>query len=82
VKSVFCFVVAPDMQRKGIATQLLECICKDAAEDGFDYIEGYVNEVHSVHDFRGSLALFEKCGFTKCAEREGKIVMRKELKKC
>ena len=31
------------------------------------------------HDFRGPVAMYEKCGFIKCAEREGKIVVRKAL---
>ncbi len=26
-KSVFCFVIAPEMKRKGIATLLLERVC-------------------------------------------------------
>lgn len=80
VKSVFCFVVAPEMQRKGIATQLLERVCKDAADDEFDFVEAYANDIHSALDFRGPLAMYEKCGFTKQAERDGKIVMRKALK--
>lgn len=82
VKSVFCFMIAPEMQRKGIATQLLERVCKDAADDGFDFVEAYVNEkfIHTDHDFRGPLAMYEKCGFSKYAEREGKVVMRKALK--
>ncbi len=80
VKSVFCFVIAPEMQRKGIATQLLERVCKDAADEGFDFVEGYVNEIYSSLNFRGPLAMYEKCGFIKHAEREGKVVMRKTLK--
>jgi len=80
VKSVFCFVIAPEMQRKGIATQLLECVCKDAADDGFDFVEAYVNKKIIEHDFRGPLTMYEKCGFTQYAEREDKIVMRKSLK--
>lgn len=82
VKSVFCFVIAPEMQRKGIATQLLERVCKDAADDGFDFVEAYVNKkfIYTDHDFRGPLAMYEKCGFTKYAEREGKVVVRKVLK--
>lgn len=82
VKSVFCFVIAPAMQRMGIATKLLEQVVKDAAEDGFDFVEAYVNKnfVHTDHDFRGPLAMYEKCGFTKYAEREGKVVVRKALK--
>jgi GNAT superfamily N-acetyltransferase len=82
VKSIFCFVIAPEMQKKGIATKLLERVCKDAAEDGFDFAEGYVNKefTNSVHDFRGPLTMYEKCGFTQCAEREGRVVVRKALK--
>ena len=80
VKSVFCFVIAPDMQRKGIATMLLERVCKDAAEDGFDFVEGYAEEIYSAFDFKGPLAMFEKFGFVKCAIKEGKIVVRKALK--
>lgn len=82
VKSVFCFMIAPEMQRKGIATQLLERVCKDAADDSFDFVEAYVNEkfIRTDVDFRGPLAMYEKCGFSKYAEREGKVVMRKALK--
>lgn len=82
VKSVFCFVVAPDMHRKGIATQLLERVCKDAAEDGFDFVEAYVNKefIYTDHDFRGPLEMYKKCGFTVCAEKDGRVVVRKALK--
>lgn len=73
VKSIFCYMVAPEMQRKGIATQLCERVCKDAAEDGLDYVEAYV--------YNGSLmTMYEKCGFVRCAEREGHVVVRKALK--
>jgi GNAT superfamily N-acetyltransferase len=37
VKSVFCFAVAPEMRRKGITKLLLERVCQDAAQDGFDF---------------------------------------------
>ncbi len=85
VKSIFCFVIAPDMQRKGIATRLVERVCSDAADDGFDFVEAYVNkefkEFHETgHDFRGPLAMYEKCGFYQCAERDGRVVVRKALK--
>jgi len=82
VKSIFCFVIAPEMQRKGIATQLVERICKDAAEDGFDFVEAYTStELSDVtNQYVGFLAMYEKCGFHKCAEQEDKVVMRKALK--
>lgn len=82
VKPVFCFVIAPKVQRMGVATKLLERVCQDAAADGFDFIEAYVyKEFDAVpHDFRGPLTMYEKCGFDKCAEREGKVVVRKALR--
>ena len=80
VKSIFCFVIAPDMQRMGIATQLVERVCEDAARDGFNFVEAYASREYEALDFRGPVAMYEKCGFCSCAEREGKIVMRKALK--
>ena len=81
IKSIFCFVIAPEMQRKGIATMLVERICKDAAADGFDYVEAYAYENFSdvAYDFRGPIAMYEKCGFVKRNVHEGKAVMRKAL---
>ena len=70
------------MQRKGLATQLLERVCKDAADDGFDFVEAYANEdlIGTEDEFRGPLAMYEKCGFHTYAEREGRAVVRKALK--
>ena len=83
VKSIFCFVISPDMQRKGIATQLVERVCEDAARDGFDYVEAYTaKELTDVtHHYVGFLEMYEKCGFHKCAEREDKVVVRKAIDK-
>lgn len=80
VKSVFCFVIAPEAQRTGVATKLLERVCQDAAADGFDFVEAYVNKEYTELDCRGPLAMYEKCGFSVCAEREGRAVARKALK--
>jgi len=74
IKSIFCFAIAPEMQRKGMATQLVERVCRDAAADGFDFVEAYV-EKKSIY-----MALYEKCGFVKYAKRKGRIVMRMALK--
>ena len=82
VKSIFCFVIVPELQRKGIATQLVEYICKEAADDGFDFVEAYVNRefTDTANELRGPLAMYEKCWFSKAAECEGRVVMRKALK--
>ncbi|MDR1629853.1 MAG: GNAT family N-acetyltransferase [Oscillospiraceae bacterium] len=82
VKSIFCFMIAPEMQRKGVATALVERVCADAADEGFNYVEAYINKefVAADHDFRGPLTMYEKCGFAVCAEREGRVTVRKALK--
>lgn len=82
IKSAVCFLVAPDMRGKGVATQMLERVCRDAQAEGYDCAEGYPIEgewnVYAAH--HGTRALFEKCGFTACIQADGKCVMRRELK--
>ena len=82
VKSIFCFTVAPEMRRKGIAERLLERVCHDAAEDGFDFVEAYPNKefIDEAEDFKGPVELYRKSGFTSYLETEQKLVMRKQLK--
>jgi GNAT superfamily N-acetyltransferase len=82
VKSVFCFLVAPDMRRKGITKQLLERVCQDAAQDGFDFVEAYPEKecINEAKDFMGHIELYRKNGFGVYSETEQKFVMRKQLK--
>ncbi len=82
VKSIFCFAIASEAQRMGVATRLLKRVCEDAAADGFDFVEAYANRqfTDELNEMRGPLAMYEKCGFSVCAEREGKTVVRKALK--
>lgn len=80
VKFIFCFAIAPEFQRMGVATQMLNYVCQDAADNGFDFVEAYTNKTFADHDFRGPLAMYIKCGFVKYAEKDGKVVVRKLLK--
>jgi len=82
VKSVFCFVIAPKMKRKGIATLLLERVCKDALQDGFDFVEAYPYKESSYQssDFGGYFEMYRKSGFYVFLEAEQGLVMRKQLK--
>ena len=81
VKSVVCFLVAPDMRRNGIATKLLERVCADAGAEGYDFIEGYPPsgrcDMYAAH--HGTVKLFEKFGFVKHAKHRRNCVMRKYL---
>ena len=81
VKSVVCFLVAPDMRGKGIATKMLERVSVDAIADGYDFIEGYppVGECDIYAAHHGTVALFEKCGFTIHKQFSEECVMRKNL---
>jgi GNAT superfamily N-acetyltransferase len=82
VKSVFCFAIAPEMKRKGIAKRLLERVCQDAVRDGFDFVEAYPNRqfIDEAEDFMGPVELYKQSGFAVYYETEQKTVMRKQLK--
>lgn len=83
VKSIYCFLIAPDMKRKGIANQLLKYVCQDAADCGFDYVEAYPQKEAADERtfFWGFPNMYMKQGFHVYAETTDKFVMRKQLKK-
>lgn len=85
VKSIYCFVIAPEMQRKGIATQLLERVCKDAVDEGFDYVEAYPKRefINVARDFMGPIEMYKDHGFVLHEAFENgeiEVVMRKKIK--
>ena len=82
VKSVFCFVIAPQHQRQGIASALLEQVINDAQAEGFDSVEAYPNkDFQSIaSDFMGPSNMFVKYGFKVIGETGEKHIMCKELK--
>lgn len=82
VKSVFCFVIAPDMKRKGIAMLLLECVCKDAIKEGFDFVEAYPyrEAAYQSSDFGGYYEMYKRSGFYVSLETDQGLVMRKSLR--
>ncbi len=82
VKSIFCFVIAPEMKRKGIATQLLERVCEDAFQDGYDIVEAYPYKESSYQssDFGGHFEMYKKSGFYISLETEKGLIMRKKLR--
>lgn len=80
VKSIFCFVIAPEYRRNGVATKLLEQIISDAKVEGYDYIEAYPRiDTNLYSNFQGYTAMYEKAGFEKMYDTTDKIVMRKRL---
>ena len=81
VKSVFCFAISPEMRRMGVAKLLLERVCQDAAEAGFDSVEAYPKKVFvsEAEDFMGPAELYRRSGFSVYYETDQQFVMRKQL---
>ena len=81
VKSIFCFVIAPEWKRQGIATALLARVCADAAREGFAFAEAYPyrEASWSSSDFGGYAEMYQKSGFHVSAESAKGLVMRKVL---
>ena len=82
VKSIVCFEISPDYRGMGIAGRILERICKDAAEEGYAFVEAY--PMDHVNDnslaFTGPLRLYEKFGFREYKRIGSTIVVRKDLR--
>ena len=81
IKAIFCFTIAPEMRRKGIAAQLLGRVCDDALANGFDYVEAYPNREFEdpFSDHMGPIELYKKHGFVLHEIADKKVVMRKNL---
>ena len=81
VKSVVCFEIAPEYRGKGIATLLLEAVCRDALAEGYVYVEAYPVKEEGLQGlaFTGPRRLYEKAGFRITARKGGTLVMRKRL---
>lgn len=79
--SIFCFVIAPDYMRKGVATEMLKKALADAEAQGYDYAEAYPNSefVGAAMDFRGPRSMYEKMGFCASQEAHQMTIMRKKL---
>jgi len=81
VKSIVCFCVTRAMRGKGIATKLVEKVCADAADEGYEYVEAYPYSHRPANDFHGSLTMYEKLGFVRTGEhRDDCVIMRKKIK--
>lgn len=78
VKAIVCFAVSPEYRGKGMATLLLERVCKDAKEEGYAYVEAYPC-TKNRGAYTGPYRLYEKAGFQEYGHVGHAIVMRKYL---
>ncbi|MDE5819003.1 MAG: GNAT family N-acetyltransferase [Lachnospiraceae bacterium] len=81
ILAIVCFIVAPDMRRKGVAKALLECACQYAQENGYDYVEGYPSKGEFVvNNCGGSASMYMEQGF-EIVDVPGGIIARKKMKR-
>ncbi len=79
VKVIYCFMVAEEYQRQGVARRLLQAVCEDAGKEGFDYIEAYPQKDASIEwmQFMGFDELYKSEGFEHYGELNDKYIVRK-----
>jgi len=79
IKSIVCFSVSPKFQGQGVATALLDYVCQDAKNEGFDWIEAYPFTHNENHAYHGPFSMYIKHGFEICRQIESCTVCRKKL---
>lgn len=80
VKSVFCFLIAPEYRGKGIARRLLDRVCEDAARDGYTAVEAYpFSDKAFEYQYHGTSDMYLRSGFLETADLKYVKVMRKDL---
>jgi GNAT superfamily N-acetyltransferase len=79
---VLCFIVAPEHQGKGIATELLNFAIEDLGKQGFRSLEAapLANDQFESWGYRGKLSTFLKAGFTEVVMVDDKhVLVHREL---
>ena len=87
VWSIVCFFVSKEHRRQGLSLALLEAAVKYAAEHGATLVEGYPvdrpegKKFSSVEAFPGSVASFQRAGFSEVARRSPtRSIMRRRVR--
>ena len=80
VKAIFCFLIAPEYRGKGVAQELLNRVCEDAARDGYSCVEGYpVSDEAFEFQYHGTIGMYKRNGFVEAADLKYVKVMQKKL---
>ena len=78
IKSIACFCISPNFRGRGIASRLLDKICADAIDAGYEYIEAYPF-VNNEYNYHGSKSMYEKNGFKVYGSANECTLVRKYL---
>jgi GNAT superfamily N-acetyltransferase len=82
VWSITCFYIDRHHRRKGVARALLDAAVSHAADHGAEAVEAYPIDTSSgarkasADLYTGTLAMFERAGFTEVARRSGRPIVR------
>jgi len=79
-KAVVCFCIAPGMRGLGIASLLLEKVCSDAADEGYDCVKAYPFCENQYGAYHGPAVMYEKAGFEPCGSVSECLIYKKILK--
>lgn len=80
VKAIFCFLISPEYRGRGVAQDLLNRVCEDAAGDGYDCVEVYPFTDRALEfQYHGTIQMYEQNGFNEAADLKYVKVMRKQL---
>lgn len=81
IKSIFCFLVAPEYRGRGVAQKLLDKVCEDALKEGYTYIETYpFADGGFEFQYHGTQKMYKQNNFTEVADLKFVKVMRKSLR--
>jgi GNAT superfamily N-acetyltransferase len=84
VWSITCFYIDRQHRRQGVAEALLQAAVSYARDHGAEAVEAYPIDTSSgarkasADLFTGTLAMFERAGFTEVARRSGRPIVRRQ----
>ena len=80
ILSIVCFIVSPNMRGKGVATALLNEVCRYAEMLDYQYVEAYPSDGEfATLNYHGQYSTYEKQGFQLIGKSNIGLVVRKIL---
>ena len=81
--SIVCFTVAQACRRRGVAGRLLDAVCRDLAEQGYQAVQAYPLKTDQIDEenYHGPLSMYLARDFAVIKDMEKQAVVRKILLK-
>lgn len=79
-RSIFCFAIANDYRRKGVASALLNKVIEDSTKLGYLFVEAYPKKkLKGMDDFEGPIEMYLKQGFMIDQDLGNYYIVKKKL---